>query len=153
MRRFPKSNLRRYENLRSYRRVVFEHGRSAYIRHAYVALRLTYAKLRRSFKSVQNTPRTAHGVWQELRVIRTKDNHSLTALAAAADMSLGYLSDLERGRHLPSAEATRKLAAALNVPMSVLERKRHVDSDGNDIALRDMIRQIVREELAAAGAA
>lgn len=102
---------------------------------------------------MQTTPRTPHGVWQELRVIRTKDNHSLTGLAASAEMSLSYLSDLERGRQLPSAEAVRKLAAALNVPVSVLERKRHVDEQGNDIALREMIRQIVREELAAAGAA
>lgn len=54
---------------------------------------------------------------------------------------------------MPSADATRRLAAALNVPVSVLERKRHVDADGNEIALRELIRQIVREELAAAGAA
>jgi transcriptional regulator with XRE-family HTH domain len=97
-------------------------------------------------------PSTAHGVWQELRVLRTKDNRSLTSLAADAEMSLSYLSDLERGRQLPSAEATRKLAAALNVPMSVLERKRLVDEDGNDIALRDLIRSIVLEELAKAAA-
>lgn len=68
-------------------------------------------------------------------------------------MSLSYLSDLERGRQLPSAEATRKLAKALNVPISVLERERYVDAEGNDIALRELIRQIVREELAAAGSA
>jgi transcriptional regulator with XRE-family HTH domain len=84
--------------------------------------------------------------------LRTKDNRSLTSLAADAEMSLSYLSDLERGRQLPSAEATRKLAAALNVPMSVLERKRLVDEDGNDIALRDLIRSIVLEELAKAAA-
>lgn len=97
---------------------------------------------------------TEHGVWHELRIIRTKDGTSLTALAAACDpeMSLSYLSDLERGRQLPSAEVTRKLAVALNVPISVLERKRHIDADGEEIALREMIRQIVREELAAAGA-
>lgn len=97
---------------------------------------------------MQKTPRTPHGVWQELRVIRTKDNQSLTALAEKAKMSLSYLSDLERGRQLPSAEAVHKLAIALNVPASTLERRRHVDADGNDIALREMIRQIVREELA-----
>lgn len=97
-------------------------------------------------------PTTAHGVWQELRVIRTKDNHSLTDLAKSAAMSLSYLSDLERGRQLPSAEATRKLAAALNVPTSVLERKRLVDDDGNDVSLRELIRSIVIEELAKAAA-
>lgn len=103
---------------------------------------------------MSKTP-TQHGVWHELRVIRTKDGTSLTALAAMCEpsMSLSYLSDLERGRQLPSPDATRRLAAALNVPISVLERKRHVDSDGNEIALRELIRQIVREELATAGAA
>ena len=98
------------------------------------------------------TNRTAHGVWHELRVIRTKDSRSLTDLATDADLSLSYLSDLERGRQLPSAEATRKIATALNVPISVIERNRHIDSDGNDIALRELIRQIVREELASGAA-
>lgn len=79
--------------------------------------------------------------------MRTKDGSSLTALADKAEMSLSYLSDLERGRQLPSAEAVRKLAVALNVPVSMLERKRHVTDDGNDIALRELIREIVREEL------
>jgi transcriptional regulator with XRE-family HTH domain len=99
------------------------------------------------------TPRTAHGVWHELRINRTRDNRTLTELAQSAGMSLSHLSDLERGRQLPSAEATRKLATALNVPISVLERQRYVDAEGNDIALRDLIRQIVREELASGSAA
>lgn len=94
------------------------------------------------------TSRNPHGVWHELRVNRTKDGRSLTALAADAEMSLSYLSDLERGRQLPSADAVRKLAVALNVPISVLERERRVDADGNDIALRELIREVVREELA-----
>ena len=66
-------------------------------------------------------------VWWELRVIREKDGHSLTSLAQAAGMSLGYLSDLENGRRWPNAKVTRKLAMALNVPMSVLEKPRPVD--------------------------
>ena len=91
--------------------------------------------------------RTEHGVWHELRINRTRDGQSLTSLADKAGMSLSYLSDLERGRQLPSAEATRKIATALNVPVSVIERHRHIDDNGNDIALRELIRQIVREEL------
>jgi transcriptional regulator with XRE-family HTH domain len=63
--------------------------------------------------------------WLELRVLRTKDGHSLTTLAKAAEMSLGYLSDLEKGRREPNARVTKKLAAALNVPVSVLEKQRH----------------------------
>lgn len=63
-------------------------------------------------------------IWWELRVIREKDGHSLTSLAKAAGMSLGYLSDLENGRRWPNAGVTKKLAVALNVPVSVLEKPR-----------------------------
>lgn len=62
------------------------------------------------------------GVWLELRVIRTKDGHTLTSLAKTAGMSLSYLSDLENGRRRPNAKVTKKLAVALNVPVSVLEK-------------------------------
>ena len=65
--------------------------------------------------------------WQELRVIREKDGHSLTSLAKAASMSLGYLSDLENGRREPNATVTKKLAIALNVPVSVLEKHRRIE--------------------------
>ncbi|MBZ2197240.1 helix-turn-helix domain-containing protein [Occultella gossypii] len=65
-------------------------------------------------------------VWWELRVIREKDGHSLTSLAKVAGMSLGYLSDLENGRRWPNATMTKKLAVALNVPVSVLEKPREV---------------------------
>lgn len=69
-----------------------------------------------------NTP--SEGQWLELRVLREKDGHSLSSLARAADMSLGYLSDLENGKRRPSAAITKKLARALNVPVSVLEKPR-----------------------------
>lgn len=65
---------------------------------------------------------TTHSTWLELRVIRTKDGHSLSSLARAADMSLGYLSDLENGKRQPSAAITKKLAETLKVPVSVLQK-------------------------------
>lgn len=67
-------------------------------------------------------------VWWELRVIREKDGHTLTSLAKAAGMSLGYLSDLENGRRWPNAQMTKKLAIALNVPVSVLEKPRPIET-------------------------
>lgn len=70
---------------------------------------------------------TAPDIWWELRVIREKDGHSLTSLAKVAGMSLGYLSDLENGRRWPNATMTKKLAVALNVPVSVLEKPRVID--------------------------
>jgi len=73
---------------------------------------------------------TRPDVWWELRVIREKDGHSLTSLAKTVGMSLGYLSDLENGRRRPSATMTRRIARALNVPVSVLEKPRPLDSQG-----------------------
>lgn len=73
------------------------------------------------------------GVWKELRVIRQKDGHSLSSLSREARISLGYLSDLENGRRWPNATQVKKLAIALNCPVSVLERTRRVDADGNDL--------------------
>lgn len=67
--------------------------------------------------------------WQELRVIREKDGHSLTSLAKAAGISLGYLSDLENGRREPNATMTKKLAVALNTPVSVIEKHRRIESE------------------------
>lgn len=72
---------------------------------------------------MSKTPQT----WMELRVLREKDGHSLTSLAKAADMSLSYLSDLENGRREPNARMTKKLAQALNVPVSVLEKARRIE--------------------------
>lgn len=62
--------------------------------------------------------------WIELRVLREKDGHSVRSLADAADMSYGYLADLENGRREPNPRVTKKLAEALNVPISVLEKDR-----------------------------
>ena len=90
------------------------------------------------------------GVWNELRVVRTKDGYSLADLAKDAKISLGYLSDLEGGHRWPNATQLKKLAVTLNCPVSVLERHRNTDSDGNSIALRELIRQIVAEEIAEA---
>lgn len=87
------------------------------------------------------------GPWNELRVVRTKDGHSLTSLAKASGVSLGYLSDLEGGHRWPNSVQLKKIASALNCPISVIERHRNADSDGNPVRLRELIRQIVAEEL------
>lgn len=75
-------------------------------------------------------------IWTELRVLREKDGHSLTSLARATEVkdrtgktiqkaiSLGYLSDLENGKREPTAPIRKRLARALNVPVSMLEKHR-----------------------------
>lgn len=88
-----------------------------------------------------------YGVWDQLRVIRTKDGQSLAELSRTSGVSLGYLSDLEGGHRWPNSTQVKKLARALNVPVSVLERTRTADSDGNSVALRELIREVVREVL------
>jgi transcriptional regulator with XRE-family HTH domain len=76
---------------------------------------------------------TSTHTWTALRVLREKDGHSLTSLAKAAPdangkpMSLGYLSDLENGKRTPSPAIIKRLARALNVPMSMLEPRRDID--------------------------
>lgn len=87
------------------------------------------------------------GIWDQLRVIRTKDGQSLAELSRNSGVSLGYLSDLEGGHRWPNPTQVKKIATALNVPMSVLERHRNADSDGNSVALRELIRDVVREVL------
>ena len=94
------------------------------------------------------SPRVSqYGVWQELRVIRTKDGHSLASLSKASGVSLGYLSDLEGGHRWPNATQLKKIAAALNCPMSVLERHRNVDSEGGSVPFRQLVADVVAEEL------
>ncbi|MFT4086156.1 MAG: helix-turn-helix transcriptional regulator [Gordonia sp. (in: high G+C Gram-positive bacteria)] len=89
-----------------------------------------------------------HGPWTEFRVIRTKDGQTLTSVHKKTGISLSHLSDLESGRRMPTESVLKKIAAALNCPVSVLERDRFVDESGNDVNLRDFIRRVVREEVA-----
>lgn len=59
-----------------------------------------------------------------LAVVREKNGDSKTSLAERAGLSLGYYADLESGRRKGNPEVIAKLAAALNVPKSVIERQR-----------------------------
>ncbi|WP_081336297.1 helix-turn-helix domain-containing protein [Mycobacteroides chelonae] len=93
-----------------------------------------------------------YGTWTALRVIRTKDGQSLTDVHKSSGISLSHLSDLESGRRMPTPDVIKKVAKSLNCPVSVLERERRIDANGNDVALTDLIREIVREELAAIAA-
>lgn len=59
-----------------------------------------------------------------LRILREKDGHTKLSLAKAAGVAIGYLSDLENGKRPGNATVIAKLAAALNVPKSMLEARR-----------------------------
>lgn len=99
-------------------------------------------------KPTVRTKTQPYGCWTELRVVRTKAGFDLTTLAERAGMSLSYLSDLERGRRLPNQTVLKKVAKALNVPVSVIERTKYIDDEGRDLELRELVRQVVREVLA-----
>jgi transcriptional regulator with XRE-family HTH domain len=59
--------------------------------------------------------------WLELQVIRIKDGHSGSSLARLVGISKSYYSELESGRRKPNPGIIKRLAVALNVPVSVLE--------------------------------
>lgn len=59
-----------------------------------------------------------------LAVLRHKDGHTFASLAAATGYGKGYLHDLENGRRKGNPAVIKALAAALNVPMSMLETRR-----------------------------
>lgn len=68
--------------------------------------------------------------WLELRVLREKNGDTLTSLSKRSGVSLSYLSQLESGDREPNAVVTKKLAIALNVPLSVLEKERRITEQG-----------------------
>jgi transcriptional regulator with XRE-family HTH domain len=55
-----------------------------------------------------------------LRRARTKQRRTLREVSDAARVSLGYLSEVERGRKEASSELLSAICAALDVPLSQL---------------------------------
>lgn len=66
---------------------------------------------------MKNQPKSR---WVELKVLRSKDGHTLQSLAIAADMSISYLSQLESGARTPNERMIKRLACTLDVPVSML---------------------------------
>lgn len=65
---------------------------------------------------------TTYGVWRELRVLRERTGWASADLSRESGVSAPYLSQLENGDRWPNPRVTKKLADALRVPVSVLER-------------------------------
>jgi transcriptional regulator with XRE-family HTH domain len=88
-----------------------------------------------------------------LRTQRQRQGRTLREVSAAARVSLGYLSEVERGQKEASSELIASICAALDVPMSEVLRE---VSDGlvvaeAEAAVRDAVLRDVRAA-AAAGA-
>jgi transcriptional regulator with XRE-family HTH domain len=62
------------------------------------------------------------GVWNELRVLRERTGFSSADLAREANIPPSLMSMLENGKRWPTTKVTKKLADALKVPYTVLER-------------------------------
>lgn len=56
-----------------------------------------------------------------LSAIRAKDGMTKKQLAEASGISLQYLCDIESGRRGAKPDVMKRLAAALNVPLSAIE--------------------------------
>jgi transcriptional regulator with XRE-family HTH domain len=59
-------------------------------------------------------------IGQELRQVRLSKEMSLRDVAASACMSLGYVSEVERGLKEASSEILSAMCKALEVPVSTL---------------------------------
>lgn len=73
-----------------------------------------------------------------LRKRRVEQGRTLREIAAEARVSLGYLSEVERGRKEASSELLAAICGALDLPMSEV--------------LREVSEEMVRVEAAAVGA-
>ena len=65
----------------------------------------------------------------ELRRVRQLQGRTLRDVSAAASVSLGYLSEVERGEKEASSEMLLAICGALGIPLSVL-----LSSVADDIA-------------------
>lgn len=74
-----------------------------------------------------------------LRQHRQQQGRTLRELSAEARVSMGYISEIERGQKEASSECLAAICSALNVPLSEV--------------LAEVSSGIAREEMAAAGVA
>ena len=73
-----------------------------------------------------------------LRRQRLRQGHTLREVSANARVSLGYISEVERGQKEASSELLAAICSALDVPLSVV--------------LAEVAEDLAREELVAANA-
>jgi transcriptional regulator with XRE-family HTH domain len=86
-----------------------------------------------------------HVLAQNLKSFRNHRQWSQADLAFEADISIPFLSDIERGNKWPYPDTLSKLAAALNVEVYELFRKKG-DATGKT---QDLIARVVEEILVA----
>lgn len=60
---------------------------------------------------------------ESLRELRTAEGRTLREVSSSARVSLGYLSEIERGQKEASSELLNAICAALGVPLSDVLRR------------------------------
>ncbi len=60
---------------------------------------------------------------ESLRELRNADQRTLREVSSSARVSLGYLSEIERGQKEPSSELLNAICGALGVPLSSVLRR------------------------------
>lgn len=69
-------------------------------------------------------------IGERLRRVRTDQHRTLREVSRSARVSLGYLSEVERGRKEPSSELLAAICAALDLPLDELLRGVATDLGG-----------------------
>ncbi len=69
---------------------------------------------------VHVTPLLREVLGDSLRELRTEQGRTLREVSAGARVSLGYLSEVERGQKEASSELLAAICGALDVPLSVV---------------------------------
>ena len=88
-------------------------------------------------------------IGEKIRALREKNNLKLSQLGNKARISLTNLSEIERGKLSPPVENIRKIANALNVPISLLlTESRNSDLVAEKIKIARKARGITQKELA-----
>lgn len=70
---------------------------------------------------------------ESLRELRNADERTLREVSSAARVSLGYLSEIERGQKEPSSELLNAICGALGVPLSLVLRRVSDKYDAGDV--------------------
>ncbi len=64
-----------------------------------------------------------HEIGDVLRLVRQRQNRTLREVSSEARVSLGYLSEVERGQKEASSELLASICDALGVPLSAVLRE------------------------------
>ena len=84
------------------------------------------------------------GVGNHLRRIRLERGYPLARLAEAAGVSIGLISQIERGLTSPSVRSLRQICGALGLPLSsVFQDAEQPESSDGDLVMRPAARRIL----------